>query len=121
MKPGQTGLSPTMCLLNEIDSLVYFAILGELSSGLAGLRRPNIGVEFAWLSELNLRDIPCKGDSRKNLDRVHVKYGLFKGAFMSKTVAIFVQKLGLIWKKGGFFTSVIQDTSIVCWLKIVNH
>ena len=28
------GLSPTMGFLNEGDSLAYFAILGELSSGL---------------------------------------------------------------------------------------
>ena len=27
------GLSPTMGFLNENDSLAYFAILGELSSG----------------------------------------------------------------------------------------
>ena len=29
------GLSPTMDFLNENDSLAYFAILGELSSGLS--------------------------------------------------------------------------------------
>ena len=29
------GLSPTMGFLNENDSLAYFAILGELSSGLS--------------------------------------------------------------------------------------
>ena len=29
------GLSPTMHFLNKIDSLAYFAIWGELSSGLS--------------------------------------------------------------------------------------
>ena len=36
MKPRQNiGLSATMGLLNENDSLVYFSILGGLSSGLS--------------------------------------------------------------------------------------
>ena len=36
------GLSPTMGLLNVDDSLAYFAILGELSSGLS----------FTWAKRL---------------------------------------------------------------------
>ena len=37
---------------------------------------------------------------------------------MSKTVATFVQKVGVIWLKGGF----LLDTYVInCWLKIVNH
>ena len=51
------------------------------------------------LSALNLKDIPCNGDSCETLDMFHVKYVLLKGAFMSKTVATFVQKVGLIWLK----------------------
>ena len=55
-----------------------------------------------WLSALNLKDIPYNDDFGKTLDRVHVKYVLHTGAFMSKIVATFVQKVGLIWLKGGF-------------------
>ena len=67
-----------------------------------------------------MKDIPYNGDSRETMDRVHAKYVLHKGAFMSKIVAIFVQKVGLVWLKGDFFTSLIQDA---CnrWLKMVNH
>ena len=50
-----------------------------------------------WLTALNLKDIPHKGDSHETLDRIHVKYVLSKGAFMSKTVSTFVQKVGFIW------------------------
>ena len=69
---------------------------------LVDLRRPNIGREFFWLSALYLKDIPYNDDFRETLDRVHVKYVLPTGAFMSKIVATFVQKVGLIWLKGGF-------------------
>ena len=63
---------------------------------LAGLRRPNIRREFFLLSALNLNNIPYNSDSRETLDRVHVKYIVPKGALMSKTVATFVRKEGLI-------------------------
>ena len=59
----------------------------------------NIRRVFFSLSALNLKDIPCNGDSCEMLDMFHVKYVLLKGAFMSKTVATFVQKVGLIWLK----------------------
>ena len=61
---------------------------------LVDLRRPNIGREFFFLSALNLKDIPYKDDFRETLDRVHVKYVLPTGAFMSKIVATYVQKVG---------------------------
>ena len=67
-----------------------------------------------WLSVLNLKDISYHGDSHETLDRVHVKSVLPKGAFMSKTVATFVQNMGLIWLKGGF----IQDTNVTVGLKL---
>ena len=70
-----------------------------------------------WFSALNLKDTPHHGESRKTLDRVHVKNVLSKGLFMYKTVAIFVQKVGLKWLKGGFFTSFIQDTNVTVGLK----
>ena len=40
--------------------------------------------------------------------RVHVKYVLLKGALMSKTVSTFVQKVGLIWLKGGFLLQLFR-------------
>ena len=69
---------------------------------LVDLRRPNIGREFFWLSTLNLKDIPYNDDFCETSDRVHGKYVLPTGAFMSKIVATFVQKVGLIWLKGCF-------------------
>ena len=136
-------LSPTMGFLNENDCLDYFAIFGELSSGLSftvgffktfsflsllvgffrgkegqisrhpnvlvGLRKPNIRREFFWLSALNLKNVPYNGHFRETLDRVHVKYIVPKGAFMPKTVAIFVQKVGLIWLKGGFLRQLFRS------------
>ena len=60
---------------------------------LVDLRRPNIGREF-FLSALNLKDIPYNDDFRETLDRVHVKYVLPTGAFMSKIVATYIQKVG---------------------------
>ena len=39
---------------------------------------------------------------------------------MSKTVATFVQKVGLIWLKGGFYFSY-SGHGCNSWLKIVNH
>ena len=64
-----------------------------------------------------MKDIPYNGDSCKTLGRVHVKYTLPKGAFLSKTVATFVQNVGLIWIKCG--TNVGHKCS--CWLKIVYY
>ena len=43
------------------------------------------------------------GSSRETLDSVHVKHVPSKGAFMSKTVATFVQRVGLIWLKVAFY------------------
>ena len=60
------------------------------------------------------------GDSRENLDKVYVKYVLSKCAFMCKTVATFVQTVGLICLRGGFFTSVIQDTNVIVGLKLLT-
>ena len=54
---------------------------------------------------LNLKNIPYNGDTRETLDRVHVKYFLPKGAFMSKTVDTLVQQVDLIWLKGGLYFS----------------
>ena len=54
------------------------------TAALIGLRRPNIGREFFWLSALNFKDIPHHGDSRETLDRVHVKHILSNGAFISR-------------------------------------
>ena len=56
--------------------------------------------------------MPHKGDSSEILDRVHIKYVLPKRAFMSKTVAIFVQN-GPNLAKRWLFTSVIQGTNAV--------
>ena len=49
---------------------------------------------FSWLSVLNLKDIPHDSDPRETLDRVHIRCVVLRGAFMSKTVATFVQKSG---------------------------
>ena len=59
---------------------------------LVGLRRPHTRREIVWPSALNLKDLPCNGDPRETVDRVHAKYFLLKGAFMSKNIATFVQK-----------------------------
>ena len=75
---------------------------------LAGLTKPNIRRELFWLSELKLKDIPYNGDSRETLDRIHVRYILCKGAFVSKTVATFAQKVGLVWLKGGFLLQLFR-------------
>ena len=61
-----------------------------------------------WLSALNVKDISYYGDSRETLGRVNVKYALPKGAFLSKTVATFVQKAGLIWLKCGFLLQLFR-------------
>ena len=53
---------------------------------LAGLGRPHIKREIFWLSALNLKDIPCNGDPRETVDRVHAKYALLKGAFCNNVV-----------------------------------
>ena len=89
-------------------------------NSLVGLRRPNIKREFFWLSALNLKDISYNGDSRETLDKVHVKYVLPKGALMSKTIATFVQKVGLIWLKDGLLLSY-SGHKYNYWLKIVTH
>ena len=47
-------------------------------------------------------DIPYKGDFHKILEMVFVRYVLFKGELILKTVAIFVQKAGLIGNKVAF-------------------
>ena len=49
-----------------------------------------------------------RGDSRELLDGVHVKYVLPKGAFMSNTVATFVQKWAQFWPKGGFLLQLFR-------------
>ena len=74
---------------------------------------------FVLLSALDLKDITYNSDSRETLDMVNVKYVLPKVTFMSKTVSTFVQKVGLIWLKGGFFSYLGHKCN--CWLKIVNH
>ena len=131
------GLSPTMGFLNENDSLAYFEILGELSSGLsftvglfmtlsfllllAGFFRRQGRTYLAtpwclswlkkrkfWLSALNVKDVPYNGDPRETLGRVHVKYFPPKDAFLSKTVATFVQNVGLIWLKCGFLLQLFR-------------
>ena len=78
------------------------------SNVLVGLRRQNIRIELFWLSSLNLKDIPYNGDSCKTLDRVHVKHVLPKVAFISKTLATFAQKVGLIWLKRGFLLQLYR-------------
>ena len=142
-----------MGFFNENDSLAYFVVLGELSSGLSftvgffktlsllslsvgffrgkegyasqhpnvlvGLRRPNIRREIFWLPALNLKEIHYNGDYRETLDTVHVRYVFPKGAFLSKTVATIVQKVGLIWLKVGFLASVVQDTNVIVGLKLL--
>ena len=75
--------------------------------------------KFSWLFALNLKDIPYNSHSRETLKRVHVKYVLPKGPFMSKTVATFVQKVGLIWLKDGYFS--YSGHKCNGWLKIVSH
>ena len=86
------------------------------------LRRPNIGREIvlAFCTTVNLNDIPYQSDSRETLNRVHVKHVRSKGAIMSKTVATFVQNVGLIWLKGGFYF-IYSGHKCNCWLKIVTH
>ena len=43
--------------------------------------------------------IPYNGDSHKILEMGFVRYVLFKDELILKTVAIFVQKAGLIWQQ----------------------
>ena len=85
-----------------------------------GFRGPNIGREFFGASSLNLKNIPYNSNSHETLDEAHVKCLLSKGVFISKTVSAFVQKVGLIWLKGGFYFSY-SEHKCNCWLKIVNH
>ena len=50
-----------------------------------------------------MTDIPSNGDSHKIFELVYVKYVLSMSGLISKIVATFVQKVGLIWRQGGFF------------------
>ena len=43
------------------------------------------------------------GDSHKIFELVYVKYVLSMSGLILKIVAAFVQKVGLIWRQGGFF------------------
>ena len=52
------------------------------------------------------------GDPRETLDRIHVKYVLPKGAFMSKTVVTCVQKVSLIGLK--LLTIGTNVTTVLC-------
>ena len=65
------GLSPTMGFLNENDSLAYFAILGELSSGLSFI----VGF-FKTLSFLSLLVGFFLGKEGHTLHRPNVLVGL---------------------------------------------
>ena len=56
---------------------------------------------FAYLIII-LTDILYNGDSHKILEMVFVRYVLFKDELILKTVAVFVQKAGIIWQQGGF-------------------
>ena len=133
---------------NENDSLAYFSILGELSSSLSlitvgfiktfGFLSSSVGLfreperhtlqhpdedqisEENWFYGLNFKNIPYNGDSREIVDRVHVKHVLSRVTFMFKTVATFVQKVGLIWLESGFYLSYSGHKSN-CWLEILNH
>ena len=42
------------------------------------------------------------------MDRVDAENALFKGAFMSKNVATFVLKVGLIWLKSAFLLQLLR-------------
>ena len=57
---------------------------------------------------------------REILDKVHVRYVLPKGAFMSKTVVTFIQKVGLIWLKGGLLLQLFKDTNVIVGLKLLT-
>ena len=61
-----------------------------------------------------MKDIPYNSNSHETLGRVHVKYVL------SKTIATFVQKVGLTWLKC-VFSLVIQDTNVVVGLKLLTN
>ena len=69
---------------------------------------------------MGIPTVAYNGDSHETLDKVNnVKYILPKGAFMSKPVATFVQKVGLIWLNGGFI-SVIWDTNVIVSFKLLT-
>ena len=57
------------------------------------------------------------------LEMVFVRYVLFKDEVILETVAIFVQKAGLIWQQGGFSLTWLQYSihKCDCWLKIVYY
>ena len=64
--------------------------------------------KWFWLIALNLKDIACNSDCRETLERIYVQYVLSKGAFMSKTIATFVQKLAFIWLQDGFIIQLFR-------------
>ena len=76
-----------------------------------GSRRQNFGREsfLAFCSEFERHTLQDR--LSRALNRAHFYYFLFR---VHKTVASFVQKVGLIWLKDGI--SVIQDAKV-----IVNH
>ena len=75
---------------------------------LVDLRRPNIRGEIFWTFHIKFERHTSQRRLSQNLRWVHVKYVLHKGAFMSKTVATFVQKVGSIWLKGGFLLQLFR-------------
>ena len=82
-------------------------------NGLVGLRRSDIGQGIFRLSTLNLKtDLTtvtlAKPGAKPGTGFTHVEHVLFKVAFMFKTVATFVQKVGLIWLKGSFLLQLLR-------------
>ena len=65
--------------------------------------------------------MPYHGDSRATLNSVDVEHALSKGAIISKTVATFVQKVGLIWPTEVDFASFIQGTNVIVHLKLLTN
>ena len=64
--------------------------------------------------------MPYNGNSHKALDRVHVKYVLFKGANIQNHCYL-CPKGGLNLAKLWLFTSVImQDTNLIVSLKLLT-
>ena len=77
-----------------------------------GLRRRNIRREFflAFYTKFERHTLQRRLLRNPSLDRVHVDYVLPKGAFMSRTGATFVQKVGL----------AIQDTDVIVGFKLLT-
>ena len=64
-----------------------------------------------WLSAPNLKDIPYKIDSSEPWTGLMLKMFCPR---VHKTVASFVQKMGLIWRKGCILLqSVFQDAKVI--------